>query len=119
MAFRFENLEIWHMARAYATTVYTATAKFPSKEDFGLTSQMNRAVNSIALNIAEGSGKKSDKAFDYHLEISLGSAYEVIAGAFLALDRGYIKAEEHRRLYEEGERLCKGINAFRNTLITR
>jgi four helix bundle protein len=119
MAFRFESLEIWHMARAYSISVYTATAKFPVKEDFGLTSQMNRAVNSISLNIAEGSGKKSDKAFDYHLEISLGSSYEVIAGAFLALDRGYITTEEHKRLYEEGERLCKSINAFRNTLIPR
>ena len=119
MGFRFESLEIWHSARAYATTVYAATAKFPSREDFGLTSQMNRAVNSISLNIAEGSAKKSDKAFDYHLEISLGSAYEVVAAAFLALNRGYINQDEQRALYEEGERLCKSINAFRNTLISR
>lgn len=57
MAFRFESLEIWHMARAYATRVYAGTAKFPRKEDYGLTSQMNEAVNSISLNIAEGAQK--------------------------------------------------------------
>jgi four helix bundle protein len=116
LAFRFEHLEIWQMARSFATTVYTATAKFPRHEDYGLTSQLNRAVNSIVLNIAEGSGKKSNKAFDYHLEIALGSAYEVVAGSFLAVDRGYISTPEQVALYSEGERISKSINAFRNTL---
>ena len=116
MAFRFETLDIWHMARAYATQVYSVTAKFPRHEDHGLKSQMNRAVNSISLNIAEGSAKSSNKAFDYHLEISLGSTFEVVGGSFLALETGYITEDEHKVLYNEGERLGKSINAFRNTL---
>lgn len=84
MAFRFETLEIWQMAKEYATRVYAITAKFPRHEDYGLKSQLNRAVNSIALNIAEGTAKNSNKAFDYHLEIALGSTFEVVAGAFPA-----------------------------------
>ncbi|TAJ10191.1 MAG: four helix bundle protein [Nitrospirae bacterium] len=56
------------MAKEYATKVYAATAKFPRHEDYGLRSQMNRAVNSISLNIAEGSAKSTDKAFAYHLD---------------------------------------------------
>jgi four helix bundle protein len=116
MAFRFETLDIWHMARAYATKVYAITAKFPRHEDYGLRSQMNRAVNSISLNIAEGSAKSSNKAFDYHLEISVGSTLEVVAASFLALERRYITRIEHEVLYNEGERLAKAINAFRNTL---
>lgn len=117
MAFRFETLEIWQMAKEYATTVYAATAKFPRHEDYGLKSQMNRAANSIGLNIAEGSAQKSNKVFDYHLEIALGSTYEVVAGAFLAKDRVYITEPEHNTLYEYGQRLAKSINAFRNTLL--
>lgn len=39
MPFRFESLDIWHMARAYATKIYTVTAKFPRHEDYGLRSQ--------------------------------------------------------------------------------
>jgi four helix bundle protein len=116
MAFRFEGLRIWRQARAYATTVYKLTAKFPLKEDYGLTSQMNRAVNSIGLNIAEGSAKKSDKYFDYFPDTAVGSTWEVVAGGFLALDRGYITQEEMNRLYSEGESLAKSINAFRRTL---
>jgi len=116
MAFRFETLDIWHMAKAYASRVYSVTARFPRHEDYGLRSQMNRAVNSISLNIAEGSAKSSNKAFDYHLEISVGSTFEVVGGSFLALERGYITEDEHKVLYNEGERLAKSINAFRNTL---
>ncbi len=116
MPFRFESLDIWHMARAYATKVYAVTAKFPRHEDYGLRSQMNRAANSISLNIAEGSGKRSNKAFDYHLDIAVGSTFEVVGASFLALDRGYIKEQEHKVLYDEGERLGKSINAFRRTL---
>src|ERR1051325_1049883 len=107
MAFRFENLEIWRTARAYASKVYAATAKFPRKEEYGLTSQLNRAANSISLNIAEGSGKTSVKAFDYHLVIAIGSTFEVAAGSFLALDRSYITAAEHETLHAEAERLCR------------
>ncbi len=64
MGFRFENLDIWHQARAIASKVYAITARFPRHEDYGLKSQMNRAVNSISLNIAEGAAKSTKKAFD-------------------------------------------------------
>jgi four helix bundle protein len=117
MAFRFETLDIWHMAIAYASQVYSVTAKFPRYEDYGLRSQMNRAVNSISLNISERSAKSSNKAFDYHLEISLGSTFEVVGASFLALQRKYITKEEQKGLYSKGERLAKSINAFRNTLL--
>jgi four helix bundle protein len=104
------------MARAYASQVYAVTAKFPRHEDYGLRSQMNRAVNSISLNIAAGAAKSSNKAFDYQLEISVGSTFEVVGASFLALDRGYITQQEQQLLYNEGERLAKAINAFRNSL---
>ena len=83
MAFRVETLEIWQMAKEFATRVYAITAWFPRHEDYGLKSQLNRAVNSIALNIAEGTAKNSNKAFDYHLEVALGSTFEVVEGRFL------------------------------------
>ncbi len=116
MAFRFENLGIWRLARAYASTVYAVTGKFPRHEDYGLRAQMNRAVNSVSLNIAEGSAKSTKRGFGYHLEIAVGSVFEVVGGAFLALDRGYINQREHQSVYDEGTRLAKSLNAFRQSL---
>ena len=78
---------------------------------------MNRAVNSISLNIAEGSAKSSKKAFDYHFEIALGSTVEVVATSCLAAEQAYIADHEHKALYDEGQKLAKSINAFRNALI--
>lgn len=116
MPFRFEGLEIWRLARGYSTQVYALTARFPRHEDYGLKSQLNRAVNSISLNIAEGAAKSSARAFDYHLEVAVGSAFEVVAASCLALDQKYITAEEQQSVYAEGQRLARSINAFRNTL---
>jgi len=116
MPFRFDSLDIWHMARAYAGKIYTVTARFPSEERFGLAVQLSRAANSISLNIAEGSGRDTNKDFDRFLGIAVGSLFEVVSGLFLALDRGYIDAKTHKALYDEGEQLAKSINAFRRTL---
>ena len=104
------------MARDYARKIYEVTAKFPRHEDYGLRSQMNRAANSISLNIAEGSAKDSNRAFNYQLEIAIGSTFEVAAASFLACDSGYISIGEQTDLYDYGQRLAKSINAFRNTL---
>lgn len=49
----FRQLTIWKDAMKLAKTVYTLTGNFPSQEKYGLTSQINRAVISVASNIAE------------------------------------------------------------------
>jgi len=116
MPFRFENLDIWHAARGFAKLVYPLTAKFPRHEDYGLHSQMNRAANSVVLNIAEGSARSTDRAFDNYLEIAIGSTFEVAAASFRALDEKYISEQEQKNLYNEAEILAKRINAFRRTL---
>lgn len=116
MAFRFESLKIWHMAREYGKQIYRVTATFPRKEDYGLASQLNRAVNSISLNIAEGSAKKTDKHFDLYLDNAIGSAFEVVSGLFRAFDETYINQQQLDTLYAQGELLAKAINAFRRTL---
>ena len=61
MAFRFEGLEIFHVAIAFSVSVHALVKKFPAKERFDLTSQSRRAANSIVLNIAEGSGRGTRK----------------------------------------------------------
>ncbi len=116
MAFRFEGLEIWHLAREYATHIYAITARFPKHERFGLADQLNRAANSVVLNIAEGSGQDTSAQFNRYLGIAAGSVCEVVSGLFLAFDRGYIDKATHARLYDEGDRLIRKITNFRKTL---
>ncbi len=116
MPFRFEGLEIWHLARAYAGSICEITARFPPEERYGLATQLNRAVNSVALNVAEGAGQSTDRQFDHYLGIAVGSVFEVVGGLFLAQDRGYIDKLAREQLYEQGDKLARKINAFRKTL---
>lgn len=116
MPFRFEGLEIWHLARAYIDLIYEVTARFPQSERFGLTSHMNRAAHSVALNIAEGSGLDTNRQFNHRLGTAIGEICEVVSGSFQALDRGYLDREIHARVYEEGDKLARKINSFRRTL---
>lgn len=116
MAFRFEGLEIWQRAREFSACVYEMTATFPAKELYGLASQMNRAANAVSLLIAEGAGLETNALFNHRLGLAMGETFETVAGAFLALDRKYISAEQHASLYALGQSLGRQINAFRQTL---
>ena len=116
MAFRFEGLEIWQLAKAYAGRICAMTVQFPRKEDYALTSQLNRAAYSVVLNIAEGSGRDTDAEFNHFLSIAVGSVFEVVGGLHLARQQNYIDEKTFASLYEDGDKLARKINAFRNTL---
>ena len=103
----FEEMPVWKKAMELAIKVFELTEKLPRKEDYGLTSQIRRSTLSISGNIGEGSGQDTNKAFDRYLGIAVGSAFEVVSGMFLALDRGYIDVNQHKQLYDEGEILAK------------
>ncbi len=74
---RFKDLNVWKKAIELTTDVYKITEDFPSKEKFGLISQINRSVVSIPSNIAEGAGRTSKKEFAHFLAIAIGSSFEL------------------------------------------
>ena len=112
MYYRFENLEAWQLSRKFILEVYKATEKFPKNELFGLTNQIRRASVSIALNIAEGSERKSDLEFKRFLRISIGSLSEVITGLYLAFDLDFLDKKEFDRLYNNSSVLVSKIKGL-------
>lgn len=68
---------MWQKGMDIAEATYILAEDLPSDERFGLRSQMTRAAVSIPLNIAEGSGRGTDKAYKQFLEYALGSAFEL------------------------------------------
>ena len=73
----FKDLKVWQKSIDLAVDIYKAMSLFPNDEKYGLVSQMKRCSVSIASNIAEGSGRGSDKEFNHFLNISQGSAFEL------------------------------------------
>ncbi len=113
----YKNLEVWKKARGLVKDVYIVTRDFPTDERFGLTSQFRRAVVSISLNIAEGSGRSTNKDFSHFLDNSFGSALEVENLIFLSLDLEFISQKTHDELVEkvtEIQRMLKGFQAQLN-----
>ncbi len=90
----FRNLKIYQRAIEFAVEIYKLSKTFPREELYGLTGQIRRAVTSISLNIAEGSGSNSEKEFKRFLEIALRSDYEVMTCLEIALRVDYFKLFE-------------------------
>lgn len=112
----FREYEIWKKAIDISVEIYSITANFPSKEIYGLSSQLQRASVSIASNIAEGSSRLSEKEFSRFLEFSLGSAYEVETQIIIAEKLEYINETTKNKFLEKLTILEKQINQFRNKL---
>ena len=73
----FRDLRVWQQAMDLALETYRATGAFPKYELYGLAQQMRRAAVSVASNIAEGKGHRSDKEFQRFLFHARGSLLEL------------------------------------------
>ena len=95
---RFREFPVYKDSRKFRKEVKQLSKdKFPKEELYSLQQQLWRALDSILLNIAEGSDKHSDKDFSHFLNISLGSLNEVVACLDCAFDDNYIEKEEHEK----------------------
>jgi four helix bundle protein len=63
MAFRFEQLTIWHRAFKLSNDIDLIAQSFPKRETFSLASQIKRSADSAVLNIAEGSTGQTKPEF--------------------------------------------------------
>ena len=105
MQFNCEKLEVYTISRKLIIDVYKITNNFPSSEKFGLTSQVKRSVTSIALNIAEGSGKETNKDFAKFIRIAIGSLIETDTSLKIAIDLKFITPDEYKMVDKNIEKL--------------
>ena len=113
---RFEDLEIWQIARQLNKEIIELTKTTELKRDFGLKDQIMRSSESIMNNIAEGFGRASRLEFIQFLSISRGSANELKSQLIQALDKKYIHEINFNNLITETEKLNNKTAAFINYL---
>ncbi len=80
----FKRLLVWQRAYELSCGLYHATRDFPPSEQFGLTGQIRRSAISVAVNIAESSGRYSRPDQLRLLRIARGSSLELEALLLLA-----------------------------------
>lgn len=114
--FRFEGLEVFRLAVDLTADIHALSRHFPREEMFGLRANLRRAASSIALNIAEGAGRGTQKDFAHFIDIATGSLFETVAAAHLAYRLRYISSRELDQLRSRAERLSCKLAAFKRTL---
>lgn len=105
----FKELSIWQRSMDLTYLIYKVTAKLPSEERFNLTSQINRSAVSIPSNIAEGSGRNTDKDFIKFLDYSIASSYELETQLLLAGNLYQLEVREPIQQIGEVQRMIMGF----------
>ncbi len=117
--YSFEKLEVWKLSIDLVKEVYRIVKKFPRSEQYGLSSQMRRAVISIPANIAEGSARTSSKDQVHYYQIAYSSANELLCEAIIAKELYYITEDEYYNLREKIEEVTNKINSLRKSKIQK
>ena len=112
----FRNLNVYTKSKELVKKIYELLKKFPKEEQFALCDQLRRAVISIPSNIAEGSGRNSQKDQAHFYNIAYGSLMEVLSQLDIACDLGYISQVEFNQLellINEEAKMLSGLIAKR------
>ncbi len=112
----FKELRIWQYSMDIVEDIYEIVRSFPENEQYGLVSQMNRCSVSIPSNIAEGSGRGTNKDFSRFLSISLSSAFELETQLIIANRNGFISADNFNSVNTKLTKVQKMIFTFRKKL---
>ena len=113
----FKSLKVWQKGIDLVKNVYKSSREFPKEELYGLTSQIRRSAISIPSNIAEGSGRGTDKDFNRFLDIALGSSYELETQIIIANELEFILEQDFKDLslkVNEAQKMIAGLQKSLN-----
>lgn len=95
----FADLDVYQLAHELAMDIFMLTKDFPVEEKYSLIDQIRRSSRSIAVNIAEGWGKRVYPAnFKKYLIDSNGSLEETKSWLLFAKNCDYLTIEEYNSL---------------------
>ena len=113
---KFEDLEIWSLAREICQLVEFLIQNTNLKTNYSLRDQIDRSSGSIMDNSAEGFERNGNREFIQFLSIAKGSAGEVKSQSYRAFDKNLITKEQHFKLNEIVELEKNKIGAMMNYL---
>jgi four helix bundle protein len=108
---RFEDLEIWQIARKLSLKVFHLTDTGPASRDYKYKDQIRASAGSVMDNIAEGFERSSQLEFVNFLSISKGSSGETRSQLYREIDQKYFP-EETIELIKEYEQIASAIAGF-------
>lgn len=114
--FRFLDWEVYKEAQKTFVDILKIGRKLPQDLRYTLGSQIIRSSLSVVLNIAEGSGRVTDKEMGRFFDISTGSINETIACLDSLVKLGYINKTEFNDLFQRYESISRQLGGFKKKL---
>ncbi|MDZ7692659.1 MAG: four helix bundle protein [Balneolaceae bacterium] len=109
---RFEDLEVWKLARKLVNKIYRLTGKGEFDKDFGLKDQIRRSSVSVMNNTSEGFESRTVRQFIDYLGYSKASCGETRSILYVALDCRYITGKEFQECYDLAKSISGKIYRF-------
>lgn len=109
---KFEDLQVWQLARELSQKIYPFTFLDPIAKDFRFKDQIRGSCGSIMDNIAEGFERGSKREFIHSLTIAKGEVGELKSQLYRGRDNEYFASSLFDELYELADRLTKMLTSF-------
>ncbi len=111
--FRFLKWKVYKDSKEFFQIIIKIVSKLPQNLKYEAGNQLTRSCLSIILNIAEGSGKNSDKELNRYFDIAIGSINETLAGLDVLKDNKIISEELFEKLLLKCENISKQLGGFK------
>lgn len=109
---RFEDLEIWQLAREICKDIWEIIQTTSLQKDYKLREQINGASGSIMDNISEGFEKDGNREFINFLSIAKASCGETRSQLYRCLDRNHIDEQTFKIILDKTELNSRKIKSF-------
>lgn len=117
MRHNFKNLKVWHKAMDLTDMTFDFCKDLPINERYNLIDQINRSSCSVPSNIAEGSGKNTNKHFAEFLAVSISSSFELETQLLICERRNYGSADKLKICLDLLSEVQRMIFSFREYVL--
>jgi len=113
----YKDLQVWEKSMSLANQVIRAVDEMDTpRKHFRLIEQLESAVTSIPMNIAEGKGRNSKKEFIQFLYFSRGSIYETLTLLEILQQLGWLSEEKYNEFEERAIEIIKMLKGLINAI---
>ena len=109
---KFEDLDIWQLARVQAKDFSHLAESTLLAKDYELRNQMNTSCGSVMDCVAEGFERSGNNEFKNFLVIAKGSNGEYRSQLYRCLDRTHISQGTFDELYEKNIKIGNKLMSF-------
>lgn len=113
----FEKLTVWKKAVDWSVAVIDVVEKMNcDRKHFRLVEQLESSSTSVAMNLAEGKGRYSQKEFRQYIYISRGSLYETLTLLLIMKKKKWLTNHDYASLRKQGLEINKMLNSLQYSL---